>query len=419
MTTALLLPLDAEHPARDLVQAVNHAEFDLVTWLLTVEEDLRLSTVLALRGRTRAEAYRYAHAAELAARMPELFELLGADGRITVDHLDTVWSQINRHLTTLTRAEARRLGPVIDSAVAAALTDWMEANCPVGLEAFAQVVQETLAGVAADLVASTELAEQDTQRLTKRGTKLVLDCGSETTATAVWGAVGDKALEMLRAARQEAADRDSADSIGDAGDTDSADSADTAPVPTMAQCRARVLLDQLGDTPDAMRTVVNLYRITVDGVTGVGGAFIPKVGYISEVTAEMLESVADYVRNLPEQAEVLTDESEAYRFPTMQRAVREGRDGHCRFPGCDIPADRCEHDHIVNSWHTSPDSDGPTSVANGMCLCRLHHALKTAGLWTAETWDDGVTVLWTGPAGVTAVTEADGPLSPARAGPEP
>lgn len=411
MTTALLLPLDAEHPARDLVQAVNHAEFDLVTWLLTIDEDLRLSTVLALRGRTRAEAYRYAHAAELAARMPELFDLLGADGRITVDHLDTVWSQINRHLTTLTRSEARRLGPVVDTAVAAALTDWMEANCPVGLEAFAQVVQETLATVASGLVAATELAEQDTQRLTKRGTKLVLDCGSETTATAVWGAVGEKALDLLREARKAAEDQDSAD-VADS------DSADSAPVPTMAQCRARVLLDQLGDTPDAMRTVVNLYRTTVDGKTGVGGAFIPKVGYISDVTAEMLESVADLVRCLPDWETVLGDESEAYRFPTMQRAAMEGRDGHCRFPGCDIPADRCEHDHIVNSWHTSPDSDGPTSVANGMCLCRLHHALKTAGLWSAETVDAGVTVIWTGPAGVIAVTEADGPLSPARAGPD-
>lgn len=406
MTTALPLPLDAEHPARDLVQAINHAEFDLVTWLLTIDDDLRLSTVLALRRRTRAEAYRYAHAAELAARMPELFDLLGADGRITVDHLDTVWSQINRHLTTLTRSEARRLGPVIDTAVAAALTDWMEANCPVGLDAFALVVQETLASVASGLVAATELAEQDTQRLTKRGTKLVLDCGSETTATAVWGAVGEKALEMLREARRGAEDQDSADS------------ADSAPVPSMAQCRARVLLDQLGDTPDTMRTVVNLYRTTVDGKTGVGGAFIPKVGYLSDVTAEMLESVADLVRCLPDRETVLGDESEAYRFPTMQRAAMEGRDGHCRFPGCDIPADRCEHDHIVNSWHTSPDSDGPTTVANGMCLCRLHHALKTAGLWSAETVDDGVTVIWTGPAGVIAVTEADGPLSPARAGPD-
>jgi len=167
-----------------------------------------------------------------------------------------------------------------------------------------------------------------------------------------------------------------------------------------------------------MRTVVNLYRTTVDGKTGVGGAFIPKVGYLSDVTAEMLESVADLVRCLPDRETVLGDESEAYRFPTMQRAAMEGRDGHCRFPGCDIPADRCEHDHIVNSWHTSPDSDGPTSVANGMCLCRLHHALKTAGLWSAETVDDGVTVIWTGPAGVIAVTEADGPLSPARAGPD-
>ncbi|CAM5327274.1 HNH endonuclease signature motif containing protein [Corynebacterium variabile] len=114
--------------------------------------------------------------------------------------------------------------------------------------------------------------------------------------------------------------------------------------------------------------MVNLYRTTVDGKTGVGGALIPKVGYLSDVTAEMLESVADLVRCLQDWETVLGNESEAYRFPTMQRAAMEGRDGHCRFPGCDIPADRCEHDHIVNSWHTSPDSDGPTSVANGMCL---------------------------------------------------
>uniref|UniRef100_UPI0025DE6BDF HNH endonuclease signature motif containing protein n=1 Tax=uncultured Corynebacterium sp. TaxID=159447 RepID=UPI0025DE6BDF len=405
MAATLLLPIDGEHPARDLVRTVNRAEFDLVAWLLSIDADLRLSTALALRRRTRAEAVRYAHATEVAGRMPELFDLLGADGRITVDHLDTVWSRINRHLAPLSRAEAHRLGPVIDTAVAAALTDWMEADCPVGLESFALVVQETLTTVAAGLVAATELAEQDTQRLTKRGTRLVLDCGSETTATAVWGAIGDKALDLLRAARQVekgtagVGQEPGAVVDGVAGvDGVVSFSPSTVGVPTMAQCRARVLLDQLGDTPATMRTVVNLYRPTLDGRIGVGGAFIPRVGYISEVTAEMLESVADLVRCLPDREDILSDESGAYRFPTMQRAVMEGRDGHCRFPGCGIPADRCEHDHIVNSWHTSPGSDGPTAVTNGMCLCRLHHALKTAGLWAAETTDGGVTVIWTGPA---------------------
>ncbi|WP_454040778.1 hypothetical protein [Corynebacterium variabile] len=36
----------------------------------------------------------------------------------------------------------------------------MEANCPVGLDAFALVVQETLASVASGLVAATELASR-------------------------------------------------------------------------------------------------------------------------------------------------------------------------------------------------------------------------------------------------------------------
>ncbi|WP_245532923.1 HNH endonuclease signature motif containing protein [Corynebacterium ulceribovis] len=56
----------------------------------------------------------------------------------------------------------------------------------------------------------------------------------------------------------------------------------------------------------------------------------------------------------------------------QQRYVR-ARDGVCRAPGCDVPAHRCEIDHIVPF-----DAGGETDVTNLHCLCKAHHQLKTA-----------------------------------------
>ena len=61
--------------------------------------------------------------------------------------------------------------------------------------------------------------------------------------------------------------------------------------------------------------------------------------------------------------------------PAMIEQVR-AVDGHCRGPGCQTPASRCDLDHHV------PYPHGPTSVANLGPLHRRHHNLKTAGLWT-------------------------------------
>ena len=61
--------------------------------------------------------------------------------------------------------------------------------------------------------------------------------------------------------------------------------------------------------------------------------------------------------------------------PAMIEQVR-ALDGHCRGPGCQVPARRCDLDHHV------PYPHGPTTVANLGPLHRRHHNLKTAGLWT-------------------------------------
>ena len=78
------------------------------------------------------------------------------------------------------------------------------------------------------------------------------------------------------------------------------------------------------------------------------------------------------------------------------------RDMFCRFPGCDVPADRCDIDH-VEPWPL-----GPTHPSNLNCKCRSHHLMKT--FWGGpDGWRDAqlpdATVIWTAPDGRTYTTK--------------
>ncbi|MCZ4562013.1 DUF222 domain-containing protein [Rhodococcus sp. IEGM 1401] len=90
--------------------------------------------------------------------------------------------------------------------------------------------------------------------------------------------------------------------------------------------------------------------------------------------------------------------------PTVALAERiRYRDRTCRHPGCDVPAEQCEIDHIVPYFHRDPSSGGWTIDTNLHCLCRYHHSLKTMGLWTPVMLADGVE-FWVSNAGTSAVT---------------
>ncbi|WP_182359006.1 HNH endonuclease signature motif containing protein [Tomitella gaofuii] len=84
----------------------------------------------------------------------------------------------------------------------------------------------------------------------------------------------------------------------------------------------------------------------------------------------------------------------------IAREVRT-RDGHCRHPGCVVPARRCEIDHVVPFDHDAPERGGWTVPQNLHCLCKMHHQLKTWRLWDvavlagyAECWSSNVTGQW-------------------------
>jgi hypothetical protein len=484
--------------SRKLAGPVNTAELTLVAFLTTIEDAARLSAAQAIRRRGHGEAACYAHAADLAVRMPDLFDRMRADTRYSVEHLDIIWTRINRHARALAAA-GEQLPATVDEAVASRLgvqiiPDGMVWSVP----ALGDATDGILADVAPVPVADTEETERRTVGLRRRGTRFTLECGDRAVADGLWEPLSAAALEvrkeilaeqeMLRAQQQREAQQNSGpepesaelaaarrivDNIINPAGTDTGDGAGVSeegsvatlaaplPAPGMVRCRGEAMLKILGGHRDQLKVVVNVYTprtgedpagpgdggdtgpagpdnrddngpdepndpdqtpgdtpgaAPTTGTTGSTGStgptcgpgFVIGTGWVSPTTTAALIDTADLVRDLPDISS-LTD-STCYRFTTLHRATAVGRDARCRFPGCKVPADRCELDHIINSPFTDPTSDGPTSIRNCACLCRTHHQLKTKKLWKVRTPDDGITLHWTGPAGVTATTVASGPL---------
>jgi hypothetical protein len=482
--------------SRKLAGPVNIAELTLVAFLTTVKPAARLSAAQAIRRRGPREAACYAHAADLAVRMPALFDRMRTDTRYSVEHLDIIWTRINRHSRALAAA-GEQLPATVDEAVATRLGGQIIPDGMVwSVPALGDATDGILADVAPVPVADTEETERRTVGLRRRGTRFTLECGDRAVADGLWEPLSAAALEVrkeilaeqetLRAQQARAAENTEPDSepesaelaaarrivdniINPAGPGDDAGVLEEGsvatlaaplPAPGMVRCRGEAMLKILGGHRDQLKVVVNVYtpRTGEDpdgadgpggggpaapddggpetgspdpagpagpgtpgtaptagatgpaGVTGVscGPGFVIGTGWVSPATTATLCDTADLVRDLPDISS-LTD-STCYRFTTLHRATAVGRDARCRFPGCKVPADRCELDHIINSPFTDPTSDGPTSIRNCACLCRTHHQLKTKKLWKVRTPDDGITLHWTGPAGVTATTVASGPL---------
>lgn len=128
-------------------------------------------------------------------------------------------------------------------------------------------------------------------------------------------------------------------------------------------------------------------------------------GWLSQTaSAAWLERV-DKIR-------IVSDSAAAgYRPTDAQVAFVVGRDGVCMFPGCEVPADQCQLDHIVPYNHADPSTGGPTDTENLHALCQRHHNVKTDGHFEVIRFSDG-TERWCSVAtGAQASSRSVGPAN--------
>ena len=151
--------------------------------------------------------------------------------------------------------------------------------------------------------------------------------------------------------------------------------------------------------PQVIVSAATLLGVTQDPAELVG------YGPIDPDLAGELAADADWVRALTDAGSGALTELRPHTYTpgaAVARLVRL-RDRTCRFPGCTIPARRCDLDHREPLDHRNPASGGTTTPDNLFALCRYHHRAKTLGVWT-YTHAGGAVVEWTSPTGSTHTT---------------
>ncbi|MCX6501584.1 MAG: DUF222 domain-containing protein [Microbacterium sp.] len=92
------------------------------------------------------------------------------------------------------------------------------------------------------------------------------------------------------------------------------------------------------------------------------------------------------------------------RTAAIDRYLR-ARDQHCRFPGCRMPAVRCEVDHTIDY------ALGGKTCARNLChLCQRHHSMKQFTAWRVRQLAGGV-YEWTSPLGKVYIDEPPIPIT--------
>ena len=118
-------------------------------------------------------------------------------------------------------------------------------------------------------------------------------------------------------------------------------------------------------------------------------------------------SAPSFIRILthPDTGTVLSVGRKRYKVPKDLRQYLQIRDGTCRFPGCTMPAERCDMDHSLD-WQFG----GETEHENLAHLCRGHHTIKGATEWTVVQ-TEGSVLTWTSPSGRVYRTYPQTPIA--------
>ncbi|WP_188585083.1 HNH endonuclease signature motif containing protein [Gordonia jinhuaensis] len=80
--------------------------------------------------------------------------------------------------------------------------------------------------------------------------------------------------------------------------------------------------------------------------------------------------------------------SDPYRPSTAMNLFIRIRDGYCTVPGCDKPAFAGDLDHVHEYDHDNPAAGGQTTAAGLATKCRMHHQMKTDGVFLDDQYID-------------------------------
>lgn len=184
----------------------------------------------------------------------------------------------------------------------------------------------------------------------------------------------------------------------------------TATLPTEEAEEFTLILDAVGRKLDCSRSaaLMHLAHGTADVQVTLNLYRDPESPVAATQAGTWLDAAAtDTFMERVSHLRILAHESTGTYTPTEAIvAFVRGRDGTCRHPGCDVPADRCQIDHIMRH-----QGGGPTATRNLHCLCQRHHLMKTMG-WQDITMAPDGTEMWTSIGdGHIYLTEPTGPLA--------
>ncbi|KIQ15029.1 hypothetical protein RU01_16725 [Rhodococcus sp. MEB064] len=130
----------------------------------------------------------------------------------------------------------------------------------------------------------------------------------------------------------------------------------------------------------------------------------PTTGKLGSTKARKVREQVEYLRTLPPSAldravenpdghggfVVPPDGALVYRPSEAVAALVTALYSTCVHPGCAVPSEDCDLDHVVPFDHTDPQRGGWTVTGNLEPLCRRHHGLKTRRQWHYRMLRDGI-----------------------------
>jgi hypothetical protein len=206
--------------------------------------------------------------------------------------------------------------------------------------------------------------------------------------------------EQARAIRAAAADEEDADPHDDHADERSLDQIRTDVLADLLLTGAPAIDPTRDVSPGGLGAIRARVEVTIPVTTLTGttasGAEIDGRSPVDPISARRLAGECpgwDRVMVHPVTGIVLA--VDRYRPSEELRRTLRSRDRHCRFPGCRMPAVRCDIDHTHDAA-----LGGETALCNLACFCKRHHTLKHATDWTVRQLPGGV-LEWTSPTGRT------------------